>query len=73
MKPVEQTCFDKAILRHRSVIETVFDELKNLCQIAHTRHRSPANFVVNLLAGRVAYCLIPSKPKIPVAGTYLQA
>ncbi len=71
MKPVEQTCFDKVILRHRSVIETVFDEF--LCQIEHTRHRSPANFVVNLLAGRVAYCLIPSKPKIPVAGTYLQA
>ncbi|WP_222703418.1 transposase [Candidatus Arsenophonus triatominarum] len=35
--PVEQTCFDKAILRHRPVIETVFDELKNLCQIEHTR------------------------------------
>ncbi|HGJ5884361.1 transposase, partial [Arsenophonus sp.] len=68
-----QTCFDKAILRHRSVIETVFDELKNLCQIEHTRHRSPANFVVNLLGGRIAYCLMPSKPKIPVAGTYLQA
>nr|WP_281181123.1 transposase [Candidatus Arsenophonus triatominarum] len=73
MSYYKQTCFDKAILRHRSVIETVFDELKNLCQIAHTRHRSPANFVVNLLAGLVAYCLIPSKPKIPVAGTYLQA
>lgn len=73
MKPVKQTCFDKAILRHRSVIETVFDELKNLCQIEHTRHRSPANFVVNLLGGLVAYCLMPSKPKIPVVGTYLQA
>nr|WP_187153178.1 hypothetical protein [Candidatus Arsenophonus triatominarum] len=47
--------------------------MRNSCQIAHTRHRSPANFVVNLLAGRVAYCLIPSKPKIPVARTYLQA
>ncbi len=31
-----------------------------------------AKLVVNLLAGRVAYCLIPSKPKIPVAGTSLQ-
>ncbi len=59
-------------LLSNTLIETVFDELKNLCQIAHTRHRSPANFVVNLLAG-LAYCLIPSKPKIPVAGTYLQA
>ncbi len=37
MKPVEQTYFDKAILRHRSVIETVFDELKNLCQIESIR------------------------------------
>ncbi|HGJ5883236.1 transposase, partial [Arsenophonus sp.] len=73
MKPIKQTCFDKAILRHRSVIETVFDELKNLCQIEHTRHRSPANFLVNLLGGLVAYCLMPSKPKILVAGTYLQA
>ncbi|RXK33130.1 hypothetical protein BBD39_08780 [Arsenophonus endosymbiont of Bemisia tabaci Asia II 3] len=73
MKPINQTGFDTAILCHRAVIETVFDELKNLCQIEQTRHRSPANFVVHLLGGRVAYCLMPSKPKIPVAGTYLQA
>jgi hypothetical protein len=47
-KPEPRTDFDKAILRRRSLIETVFDELKNLCQIEHTRHRSHFNFVVNL-------------------------
>jgi hypothetical protein len=57
MKPVPRTDFEKAILRRRALIETVFDELKNLCQIEHTRHRSVANFVVNLMAGIMAYCL----------------
>jgi Transposase DDE domain len=45
-------------------VETVFDELKNLCQIEHTRHRSLSNFAVNLMAGIVAYCLQPVKPRI---------
>jgi transposase len=49
MKPIELTPFDQALLRQRSLIETVFDELKNLCQIEHTRHRSCLNFVVNLM------------------------
>ena len=64
MKPVKHTAQDAAILRRRSLIETVFDELKNLCQIEHTRHRSTSNFVVNLLAGIVAYCLMPNKPSL---------
>lgn len=66
MKPVVHSPFDKALLRQRSLIETVFDELKNLCQIEHTRHRSPNNFIVNLMAGIVAYCLFPHKPSLPV-------
>src|SRR5215210_1132698 len=64
MKPIELTPFDQALLRQRSLIETVFDELKNLCQIEHTRHRSLLNFVVNLMAGVVAYCLAPNKPRL---------
>ena len=66
MKPVEHSDFDKAVLNRRSIIETVIDELKNLMQIEHTRHRSPFNFIVNLLGGIIAYCLMPKKPKIPV-------
>jgi len=44
MKPVQHSPFDQALLRRRSLIETVFDELKNLCQVEHTRHRSHTNF-----------------------------
>jgi len=66
MKPVVHSDFDEAILKQRSLVETVIDELKNLCQIEHTRHRSPLNFTVNLLAGLIAYCLMPNKPRLPV-------
>jgi transposase len=64
MNPVLRTDFEKAILRRRSLIETVFDELKNLCQIEHMRHRSRCNFVVNLMAGITAYCLSDNKPPL---------
>jgi transposase len=66
MKPVQHSAFDDAVLRRRSLIETIFDQLKNLCQIEHSRHRSPVNFVVNLLAGIVSYCLMPNKPSLPL-------
>ena len=55
---------DKVLLRRRALIETVFDQLKHLLQIQHTRHRSPTNFAVNLVAGLVAYCHQPNKPSI---------
>jgi transposase len=64
MKPVALTAFEKALLKRRSLIETVFDELKNLCQIEHTRHRSVNNFIVNLMSGIVAYCLSGDKPTL---------
>jgi len=64
MKPVPLTLFEKALLKRRSLIETVFDELKNLCQIEHTRHRSTSNFIVNLMAGIIAYCLSETKPSL---------
>jgi transposase len=64
MKPVVHSDFDHALLRKRSLVETVFDELKNLCYIEHTRHRSVANFMTNLMAGIIAYCLEPSKPAL---------
>jgi len=64
MKPVALTPFEKALLKRRSLIETVFDELKNLCQIEHTRHRSLGNFLANLMADIVAYCLSENKPSL---------
>lgn len=55
---------DKLLLRKRAVIESVNDFLKNICQIEHSRHRSPINFIVNLISGLVAYCFIPKKPSL---------
>ena len=54
------------MLRKRAVIECVNDELKNICQIEHTRHRSFANFITNLIAGLLAYSFLPKKPAIKV-------
>ena len=55
---------DKLLLRKRAVVESVIDQLKNISQIEHSRHRSPMNFLVNLLAGLAAYCLQPKKPSL---------
>ncbi|MEB2778745.1 IS982 family transposase, partial [Algoriphagus sp. D3-2-R+10] len=55
MKNVLMELKDKILLRKRSVIETVNDELKNICQVEHSRHRSFENFITNLVAGLIAY------------------
>jgi len=55
---------DKLLLRKRAIIETVLDQLKNISQIEHTRHRSVNNFVVNLVCGLIAYCHQPKKPSL---------
>lgn len=55
---------DRIMLRKRALIETVNDELKNICQIEHTRHRSFDNFLANLLSGLIAYSFFDKKPSI---------
>jgi hypothetical protein len=58
------TLSDKWLLRKRAIIETIHDQLKNISQIEHSRHRSDANFLVNLIAGLLAYCQQPKKPSL---------
>ena len=60
----ELSDFDKVMLRKRAIIETVNDQLKNICQLEHSRHRSPANFIVNALSSLVAYSFKQKKPSI---------
>lgn len=55
---------DRLLARKRALIETINDQLKNISQIAHTRHRSFDNFAVNLLAGLIAYTHQPKKPSL---------
>ncbi len=58
---------DKALLRRRFLIETIFDQLKNDYHRDHTRHRSPDHFRVNLAAPLCAYALNPNKPSFSLA------
>jgi hypothetical protein len=64
---------DKLLLRKRAIIESINDQLKNICQIEHSRHRSPANFLINLLGGLIAYCHLPKKPSLGLGPLTLPA
>lgn len=66
MKGGEMPLKDRLMLRKRAVIESVNDELKNICQIEHTRHRCFTNFITNLIARLLAYSFLPKKPSIKV-------
>jgi hypothetical protein len=64
MKNSLMTMKDKIFLRKRSVIETINDQLKNISQVEHSRHRSFGNFITNLVAGLIAYSFQDKKPSI---------
>lgn len=64
MKGQLMTLSDRILLRRRAIIETIIDQLKNISQIEHSRHRSISNFFVNVLCGLIAYCRRPSKPSL---------
>jgi hypothetical protein len=64
MKNRMMRLWDKLLLRKRTLIETINDQLKNISQIEHTRHRSVTEFMVNLVAGLVASSDRPKKPSL---------
>jgi hypothetical protein len=66
MKNRPMPLHDRIMLRKRSVIETINDELKNICDIEHSRHRSFHNFIMNLIAAPGAYSFLDKKPAIRV-------
>ena len=68
MKAKVMSAFDRAMLSKRYIIETINDQLKNISQIEHSRHRSSTGFMLNVLSGLVAYCLKKKKPQIKLAG-----
>ena len=66
MKGALMSVSDRLLLRKRAIIETLNDELKNIAQVEHSRHRCFDNFIVNLLGAIAAYCLFPKKPCVSI-------
>ena len=64
MKGAIMSMSDRLLTRKRAIIETINDELKNIAQVEHSRHRSFDNFIVNMLGALAAYCFFPKKPCI---------
>lgn len=59
MKNFSYASFDKIMLRKQAIIETVNDQLKNISQIEHSRHKFSNGFIVNVVCGLIAYCIKP--------------
>lgn len=57
---------DRLLLRKRAIIESVVDQLKNISQVEHTRHRAYTRFLWNLIAALIAYCHQPKKPSLNI-------
>ena len=66
MKAKVHSLWDRAMLSRRYIIETINDQLKNISQIEHSRHRSMNGFMLNLMGGLIAYCLKDDKPKLNI-------
>ena len=64
---------DKLLLRKRGIIETVNDQLKNISQIEHSRHRSPFNFIINMYGALIAYTHQEKKPSLGLSESELNA
>ena len=57
----EYVTYEKAL---KPELVFVNDELKNIAQIEHSRHRSFNNFIANALSAIAAYCFFEKKPAI---------
>ncbi|RAW90839.1 MULTISPECIES: IS982 family transposase [unclassified Photorhabdus] len=64
MKAKFLSLWDKVMLRKRFLIETVNDQLKNISQIEHSRHRSIVGFLLEVVSGLIAYTFQPKKPSL---------
>ena len=51
--------YERQLLNHRGIIETVIGHLKHCYQVWHTRHRSIMNALTHLVAALAAYTIQP--------------
>ncbi|EBV6897318.1 IS982 family transposase, partial [Salmonella enterica subsp. enterica serovar Mbandaka] len=73
MKAKAISLWDRAMLSRRFIIETINDQLKNISQIEHSRHRSVHGFMLNMIAGLIAYQLKDNKPQLNITNAEFNA
>lgn len=64
MKNSLMPLLDKLLLRKRAISETIIDQLKNISQIEHSRHRSVANYFADIVTGLIAYTYREKLPSL---------
>ncbi|NLQ24941.1 IS982 family transposase [Shewanella sp. S-1] len=73
MKAKAMLLWDRSMLSRRFIIETINDQLKNISQIEHSRHRSVHGFMLNMIAGLIAYQLKDNKPQLNLTNAEFNA
>jgi len=56
--------WDKLLLRKRAVVESVIDQLKNVSQVEHSRHRGVPHYFADVVAGLIAYTYREKLPSL---------
>lgn len=64
MKSKLMPVFERLLRGKRGIIESVNDILVTVCDIDHTRHRSPINCVAHAYAGVAAYTYLDKLPSV---------
>ena len=61
---ISQPLFDQLFKNGVQSVTKIRKNMKNISQIEHTKHRSVINFMVNIVAGLIAYTWQPKKPSL---------
>ena len=64
MIPVKYPLRVEYYKKHRGLVETSIDLLKNKANIQHTRHKSTIHFEINIWAAMIAYTYNDKLPSI---------
>lgn len=72
MKNKLMDLYEKLMLCKRTIIESVNNFLKNICNIEDSRHYSMTNFLINLVSALSTYSFLPKKTSIHSASDMMK-
>ena len=63
---IGKALFEMLFINGIQLVTRVRNNMRNIEQIEHSRHRSFNSFIVNILPAIAAYCFFPKKPSVNV-------